>query len=203
MGAGCAIDQPDCMEIFDCSVRAAAYPVRRLYLDELAENDFLRRFFGHLTEHSRGWRFVIIKAAAWHTPSAGHSGSSRVLGSQQAAARRHYCVRGKTLPDNRSYLAAEYQPGVASLPAYHRTCLIAYRTYKEPKNEISRAGPVGVKWADDDVAAVEREHIRVGAMIEAYLERVSTLLGDADDQHLVIMAQLLLQAGLLQARPST
>ena len=132
---------------------------------------------------------MIIKAAARHTPPAEDSGSSRVLGSQQAATRRDYCIRRETLPNNRSYLATEYQAGIASLAAYHRTWLVADRTHQEPKNEISRAGPVGVKGTDDNVAAVEREHIRVGTMIEAYLERVSTLLGNADDQHLVIMAQ--------------
>jgi hypothetical protein len=40
-----------------------------------------------------------------------------------------------------------------------------------------------------DVAAVVGEHVRVGTVLETYLERAPTLLGDADDQHLVIMAQ--------------
>jgi hypothetical protein len=47
-----------------------------------------------------------------------------------------------------------------------------------------------------DVAAVVGEHVRVGTVLETYLERVPTLLGDADDQHLVIMAQRLRVSGI-------
>ncbi len=48
---------------------------------------------------------------------------------------------------------------------------------------------------NDNVAVVIGEHVRVGTVLETYLERVPTLLGDADDQHLVIMAQRLRVVG--------
>jgi hypothetical protein len=38
------------------------------------------------------------------------------------------------LPDSRSYLLTEYQPGIASLAAHQRTWFVAYRTYQQPKN---------------------------------------------------------------------
>jgi hypothetical protein len=49
---------------------------------------------------------------------------------------------------------------------------------------------------NDNVAVVIGEHVRVGTVLETYLERVPTLLGDADDQHLVIMAQRLRVSGI-------
>jgi hypothetical protein len=105
-----------------------------LHFDQLAKNNFLRSFLGDLAEHGRGRRLMIIKATAWHTPSAGDGGSSGVLGRQQATTRGHYCVRRETLPDSRSYLLTEYQPGIASLAAHQRTWFVAYRTYQQPKN---------------------------------------------------------------------
>jgi hypothetical protein len=42
---------------------------------------------------------------------------------------------------------------------------------------------------DDCVAAVEREHVGIGAVVENCLERVPTMFSDADDQHVVIIAQ--------------
>ena len=61
--------------------------MRGLYLDQLTEDDLLGRLFGNLAEYSGGRRFVIIQAAARHSPSAGHGSSVGVLGGQQASAR--------------------------------------------------------------------------------------------------------------------
>jgi hypothetical protein len=82
------------------------------------------------------------------------------------------------------------------LAASQRTRLGAHRTYQQPKNQVARAVAVGVEGMNDSVAAVIGEHVRVGTVLETYLERVPTLLGDADDQHLVIMAQRLRVSGI-------
>lgn len=88
------------------------------------------------------------------------------------------------------------QSGVTSLAAYLRSRLVRHRTYQESENQVARAGSVGVEWTDHDVAAVIREHGRVGTVVEEYLERVPTLLANAHDQHLVIMAQSLRVTGI-------
>src|SRR4249919_1492490 len=195
MRTGCAIDQPYGMEILDDRVRAASDPVRGLHLDQLAKDDFLGGLFGHLTEHGRSRWLMIIETTARHTPATGDGSATGVLGREQAPAGGDDRVRRKTLPDGRPYVVSEYQPGITSLSAHLRTRLVGDRAHQESKGEFARAGAVGFDGPDDDVAEVECKDVRIGTVIEDYLERGLTLFCDADDQHLVIMAQCRVSCG--------
>jgi hypothetical protein len=132
---------------------------------------------------------VIIQAAAWHSPSTGDGSSVGVLGGEQAAARLDYRIRGEALPHRGLDAIAEYQPSVASLPAHLRARLVDDRTYQQPKDQLARAGSIGVERPHHCVALIECEHVRISTVIEKHLERVPTMLGNADDQHVDIIAQ--------------
>jgi hypothetical protein len=138
---------------------------------------------------------VIIKPAAWHAPPSGDSSSAGVLGGKQASVRDNHRIRRKALPDSRIYAVAEHQPAVASLPACPRTWLVDYRTYQQAEDQLARAGPGGVDGTNDEVARIKGEHVWIGAVIENYLERVGTVLCDTDDQHVVIIAQIVTLSG--------
>jgi hypothetical protein len=60
---------------------------------------------------------------------------------------------------------------------------------QQPKDQLARAGSTGVHGPQHYIALIEGEHVRISTVIEKYLERVPTMLRDADDQHLVIIAQ--------------
>ena len=169
--------------------------MRGLHPDKLAQDDLLGGLLGNLAEYSRGRRLVIIKPAAWHTPSPGDGSSAGVLGSEQPSARDHHCVRREALPDHRSYAVAEHQPSVTSLPAYPGTLLVDDRTYQQAEDQLARAGTGGIDGTDDYVSPIKCEHVRIGAVIEKCFERVPTLFGDADDQHVVIIAQNVVVSG--------
>ena len=187
MRTGCAIDQPYRVEILDDRVRAASDPVRGLHLDQLAEDDFLGGLFGHLTEDGRGRWLMIIETTARHTPTTRDGSATGVLSGEQALAGDDDRVRRKTLPDSRPYVVSKYQPGIASLSAHLRSWLVGDRAHQESKGEFARAGAVGFDGPDHGVAEVECKDVRIGTVIEDYLERGLTLFCDADDQHLVIM----------------
>ena len=189
MRATRAIDQAYGVEILNRPVRATSHPVRRLHLDQLAEDDLLGRLFGNLPEHSRGRRLVIIQTTAWHSPSTGDGSSVGVLGGEQAAARLDYRVRGEALPHRGPDAIAEHQPSVASLPARLRARLVDDRAYQQSKDQLARAGSIGVEGSHHCVALIECEHVRISTVIEKHLERVPTMLRDADDQHVVIIPQ--------------
>jgi hypothetical protein len=163
--------------------------MRGLYFDQLAEDDLLGGLFGNLTEHSRCRWLMIIEAAARHTPAAGYRGATGIFGGEQSPTRCHNCVRREALPDKGSYVITEYQAGVASLSAHRWTWLVDHLTYQQPEDQFARARPVGVDRTDYDKAAIEREHVGIGAVVEECLERVPTMFRDADDQHLVIISQ--------------
>src|SRR5687768_17714256 len=76
--------------------------MRGLHLDQLAQDDLLRSLFGNLPEHSRGRRFMIIEAAAGHTPAAGDGSAPGVFGGEQSPTRGNDGVCGETLPHRRS-----------------------------------------------------------------------------------------------------
>jgi hypothetical protein len=186
-----AIDQAYGVEILDHPVRATTDPVRGLHLDQLAEDDLLGSLFGNLAEYCGGRRFVIIKAAARHSPSTCNGGSVGILGGQQASARCDYRVRGETLPHRRSDVVAEHQPGIATLAAQHWTRLVDHRTHQESKDQFPRAGSIRIDRPHHHVALIECEHVRISTMIEQRFERVPTMLRNADDQHVVIIPQKL------------
>ena len=189
MRTGCAINQAYRVEVLDGSARATTDPMRGLYFDQLAEDDLLGGLFGNLTEHSRCRWLMIIEAAARHTPAAGYRGATGIFGGEQSPTRCHNCVRREALPDKRSYVITEYQAGVASLSAHRRTWLVDHLAYQQPEDQFARARPVGVDRTDYDKAAIERERVGIGAVVEECLERVPTVFRDADDQHLVIISQ--------------
>jgi hypothetical protein len=132
---------------------------------------------------------MIIEAAAGHTPATGDGSAPGIFGSQQSPTRGDDRVRRETLPDRRSYVITQHQPGIASVPARLRTRFVDHWTYQEPKDQLTRARAVRVQRMDDCVAAVEREHVGIGAVVENCLERAPTMFSDADDQHVVIIAQ--------------
>ena len=96
----------------------------------------------------------------------------------------------KALPDRWSYVVAEHESGVAALSAHARTRFVAMgRTNSRRISSPERRG-----WRRRDgrqCSPIEGEHVRIGAVIENRLERGPTLLRDADDQHVVIIAQKL------------
>jgi hypothetical protein len=82
------------------------------------------------------------------------------------------------------------------LATSQRAWLVVQWTYQQPKNQVARVVAIGVEGMNYHVAAVVGEHIGVGTVLETYFERVPTLFRDADDQHLVIMAQRLRESGI-------
>src|SRR4029453_9465734 len=145
--------------------------------------------FGNLSEHSRRRRLVIIKTTARHPPPTGDGSAAGILGGEQAPARDDHCVRRKSLPDRWSHLGDEQQPSASLLSSDLRTWLVDYGTHQQSEYQTAGAVAGGIDRTDDDVAPIEREHLRIGTVIEKHLERVPTMLRDADDQHVVIIAQ--------------
>jgi hypothetical protein len=130
---------------------------------------------------------MIIETTARHTPTTRDGSATGVLSREQAPAGDDDGVRRKTLPDSRPYVVSENQPGIASLSAHLRTWLVGDRAHQESKSEFARTGAVGLDGPHHDVAEVESKDVRIGTVIEDYLERELTLFCDTDDQHLVIM----------------
>jgi hypothetical protein len=93
------------------------------------------------------------------------------------------------LPHRGPDAIAEHQPSVASLPARLRARLVDDRAYQQSKDQLARAGSIGVEGSHHCVALIECEHVRISTVIEKHLERVPTMLRDADDQHVVIIPQ--------------
>jgi hypothetical protein len=131
---------------------------------------------------------MIIETTARHTPTTRDGRATGVLGGEQAPAGGDDRVRRKTLPDGRLYVVSEHQAGIASLSAHLRTWLVGDQAHQESKDEFARTGAVGLDGPDHHVAEVESKDVRIGTVIEDYLERELTLFCDTDDQHLVIMA---------------
>jgi hypothetical protein len=142
---------------------------------------------------------MIIEAAARHTPAAGDGSAPRVFGSKQSTTGCNDRVRREPLPDRGTYIVTEHKSGIASLAPHLRTRFVGHRTYQQPQDQLARAPTVGVDRTDDNVAAVERQHVGIGPVVEKCLERIPTMLSDANDQHLVIIAQRLLQKGASDA----
>ena len=105
------------------------------------------------------------------------------------------------MPHRRPHVVAEHQACVTPSPAYLGTGLVGYRTHQQAENQITRAVATGIDGTDDDIAPIECQHVRIGTMIEQHLERVPTMLRDADDQHLVIIAQKVIGASVGNRAP--
>ena len=144
---------------------------------------------------------MIIKAAARHSPSTCDGSSVGVLGGEQAAARHDYRVRGETLPHRRSNVVAKHQPSVASLSAHLRPRLVDHLANQQPKDQLARAGSIGIDRSHHYVTLIEGEHVRISTMIEKHLERVPTMVRDANDQHVVIIAQKVVAASVGNRAP--
>ena len=69
------------------------------------------------------------------------------------------------------------------------------------KDQLARAGTTGVHGSQHYIALIEGEHGRIGTVIEKHLERVPTMLRDADDQHVVIIAQKVAAASVGNRAP--
>ena len=105
-------------------------------------------------------------------------GNQDTRGQIITAARHAFAAKG---------FAGTSMRGIASLSAHLRTWLVGDRAHQESKSEFARTGAVGLDGPHHDVAEVESKDVRIGTVIEDYLERELTVFCDTDDQHLVTM----------------